>query len=118
MSMENRITTLEEVSQFLIAALRRSNDAMRRYHAGAVRRDEAMRQATEAIDRQAESVRRVEESVQQLRATLRLIEEDHRVAAEALDRHDEILQALQAFVPLTQAEVVRLDSRIDQIEGE
>ena len=83
MAMENRITTLEEVSQLLISALRSFNESMRRYEAAAVLRDQAMREL-----------------------------------AESLERQEEIIQALQAFVPLTQAEIVRLDSRIDQVESE
>ena len=86
MSMEQRITTLEEVSELLIAAQRDSNASVRRFreiHAEAhARYDEAMLEV-----------------------------------AELLDRQDKIIQALQAFVPLTQAEIVRLDSRIDELEG-
>ena len=36
--------------------------------------------------------------------------------AEILDSHDEILMALEAYVPLIRAGKVRLDSRIDSVE--
>ena len=37
--------------------------------------------------------------------------------AESLDRHEETLQAPLAYLPITQADIVRLDNRIDSIEG-
>ena len=40
-----------------------------------------------------------------------------RESGVALERLDEAVQALLAFVPVTQAEIVRLSSRIDNIEG-
>ncbi len=101
--MEQRITTLEEVSQTAIAALRGFNEAMRRYYAASVLRDEAMLQAADAI--------------QQLQVTMGRLQEASREEAEALERQDEAIRALLALVPVTQAEIVRLDSRIDKIES-
>ena len=86
MSMEQRITTLEEVSQLLIAASRALNESVQRL--------EAFAEASE---------RRREEEMRELAAAIR--------------RSDEAVQALLEFVPVTQAEIVRLDSRIDRIEG-
>ena len=94
--MEQQITTLEEVSRHTIEALRGFNDAMPRYYAAAERRDEAMRQMVESLDR---------------------TDGEMRDFANALERQDEAIQALLSFVPVTQAEVVRLDSMIDAIEG-
>ena len=88
MSMEQRITTLEEVSRLTIEALRAFNESMRRYEAAAARRDEAMRLAAEAMSDLAAS----------------------------LDRQESAIQALMTFAPITQAEIVRLDSRLDSIE--
>ena len=88
MSTEQRITTLEEVSRLTIEALRAFSESMRRYQAAAARRDEAMRLAAEAVSDLAVS----------------------------LDRQESAIQALLAFVPITQAEIVRLDHRIDAIE--
>ena len=82
MSMEQRITNLEEVSQLLITAQRDINAAVRRFREAHARFEEAM---VEVVD--------------------------------MLDHHDEVLQALRAYVPITQAEIVRLDNRIDRIEG-
>ena len=82
MSMEQRITTLEEVTQLLIAAQREINATARR-----------------------------------LRAAHELYQSAMLEFAESLDRHEETLRALQAFVPITQAEIVRLDNRIDSVEG-
>ena len=96
MSMEQRITTLEEVSELVIAALRRSNEAMQRYEASSALRDEAMLQLASALERAEESAREL---------------------AEASALREEAMRALLAFVPVTQAEIVRLDSRIDAIEG-
>ena len=82
MSMEQRITTLEEVSQLIVAALRAFEESMCRYEAAEARRDEAVRELSVALQRQ-----------------------------------DEAVQALFAYLPITQAENVRLDNRIDTIEG-
>ena len=89
MTMDQRITTLEEVSRLVIAALREANEAMQRYN-------EAMRQYEIAASRRDEAIRE---------------------SAAASERLDSAVQALLAFVPITQAEIVRLDSRIDNIEG-
>ena len=102
MSMEQRITTLEEVSQMVIVALQGFNESMRRYEVAAALRDEAMLQASEAIQR--------------LQATLERLDQAAEEARAALESQDEAVQALLAFVPVTQAEIVRLDSRIDRIE--
>lgn len=96
MSMEQRITTLEEVSQLVIGALREANEAMQRYNAAMRRTEESMRQYEAAAARRDEAIRE---------------------SAVALERLDAAVQALPAFVPVTQAEIVRLDSQIDSIEG-
>ena len=82
MSMEQRITTLEEVIELLINAQRSINATARR-----------------------------------LRAAHALHQETMLEVAESLDRHEETLQALLAYLPITQAEIVRLDNRIGSIEG-
>ena len=82
MSMEQRITTLEEVSQLLIGAQRDMNAALRRFRAAQLKYKEVMTEV-----------------------------------GEILDRQDEIIQALLAYMPITQAEIARLDNRIDAIEG-
>jgi hypothetical protein len=38
--------------------------------------------------------------------------------ANSPERQDEAIRALLAFVPVTQAEIVRLDSRAAKIEGD
>ncbi len=81
MSMEQRLTTVEEVSRLLISAQRDMNAALRRFRAAQARYEEAMTEV-----------------------------------GEILDRQDEIIQALVAYLPITQAEIVRLDKRIDAIE--
>lgn len=96
MSMEQRITSVEEVLQLVITALRASNEAMRRSEAVAALRDEAMRQLTQALDR---------------------TDAEMRELAIAAERREEAIQALLAFVPLTQTEIVRLDNRVDNIES-
>ena len=67
------------------------------------------------------ATRALNESVQRLEATVELHErmrqQELSELAEAIRRSDEAVQALQAFVPITQAEIVRLDNRIDSIEG-
>lgn len=82
MSMEQRITTLEEVTQLLINAQRDINATARR-----------------------------------LRAAHALYQEAMVEVAESLDCHEETLQTLLAYLPVTQAEIVLLDNRIDAIEG-
>ena len=82
MSMEQRITTLEEVTQLLIAAQRDINATARR-----------------------------------LRAAHDLYQEAMVEVADSLDRHEDTLQALFAYLPSTRAEIFRLDHRIGAIEG-
>ena len=103
MPMEQRITTLEEVSQLVIAALRESNAAMQRYN-------QSMRRYEEAA-----AIR--DEAIRGLTASLERLEEANRESAAASERLDSAVQALLTFVPITQAEIVRLDSRIDRVEG-
>ena len=86
MSIEQRISTLEEVSHLLISASRRLHESVKRLQAS-------------------------------LREAERRLEQDMREVSEALQRSEEAMEALMAFVPITQAEIVRLDHRIDVIEG-
>ena len=103
MSMEQRVTTLEEVNRLVIGALREANEAMQRYNQSMLRYEEAA------------AIR--DEAIRGLTASLERLEEANRESAAASERLDSAVQALLAFVPITQAEVVRLDSRIDNIEG-
>ena len=94
MTMEQRITTLEEVSGLLIAASRALNESVQRLEALA---DASQRRREEYERQQAEEMREL---------------------TAAVRRSDAAVQALLAFVPVTQAEkIVRLDSRIDRVEG-
>lgn len=103
MAMEQRVTTLEEVNRLVIGALREANEAMQRYNQSMLRYEEAA------------AIR--DEAIRGLTASLERLEEANRESAAASKRLDSAVQALLAFVPITQAEVVRLDSRIDNIEG-
>jgi chromosome segregation ATPase len=110
MSMEQRITTLEEVYERVLAALRSSNAAMQRLREGAALRDQAMLELGAAVERSAQAI-------QQMRLSISRLEESSLSVDEALERHDQALQALLAYLPITQAEIVRLDNRIDAVEG-
>ena len=90
MAMERRIDALEEISRLLTTAMRGMNESLQRL--------EALERQREALERQRE------ETLRELSAAVR--------------RTDAAIQALLAFVPVTQAEIIRLDHRIDQIEGE
>lgn len=103
MAMEQRVTTLEEVNRLVIGALRETNEAMQRYNQSMLRYEEAA------------AIR--DEAIRGLTASLERLEEANRESAAASERLDSAVQALLAFVPITQAEVVRLGSRIDNIEG-
>lgn len=63
------------------------------------------------------AMRGMNESIQRLEALERQRAETLRQLADSVQRTDEAVQALMAFVPVTQAEVIRLDNRIDQIES-
>ena len=82
MSTEQRITTLEEVTELLITAQRDINATVQRLRAAHVMYEAAMVEV-----------------------------------ADLLDRQDTTIQALLAYLPITQQEIVRLDNRIDSIEG-
>ena len=121
MSTEQRITTLEEVSQLLIAASRGLNRSVQRLEAFAAlserRREEYERQREEYERQREENERRREENERQREEYQRQRDEEMRELADAVRQSDEAVQALLAFVPVTQAEIVRLDNRIDSIEG-
>ena len=63
------------------------------------------------------ALRSFNESMRRYEAAAVRRDEAMRELGGALERQDEALQALLAFVPVTQAEMVRVDSRIDRIEG-
>ena len=86
MTMEQRVSALDEASLLIISATRALN----------------------------ESVQRLEATVE---SSERLRQRELTELAAAIRRSEEAVQALQSFVPLTQAEIVRLDNRIDAIEG-
>ena len=122
MSMEQRITTLEDIAQIVLAELRRADEAMQRYRAAAILRDEAMLQFADSVDalqvsnqQLRESMERSESAVRRMRATMEQLQEASREEAEAIERHGRAIQALMSMVPVTQAEIVRLDSRIDSL---
>ena len=56
MSMEQRLTTVEEVSRLLISAQRDMNAALRRFRAAQARYEEAMTEVGEILDRQDEII--------------------------------------------------------------
>ena len=116
MSMEQRITTLEEVTARVLAALRGYDQAMRRYYTASALRDEAMLQAANSIQQLQVTTQQLQVTTQQLQVTVEQLQEASREEAEALEHQNEAIRALLAFVPVTQAEIVRLDSRIDNIE--
>ena len=62
------------------------------------------------------SIQQLQVTTQQLQVTVEQLQEASREEAEALEHQNEAIRALLAFVPVTQAEIVRLDSRIDNIE--
>lgn len=62
------------------------------------------------------AMRGMNESLERLEALERQRSETLRELSDSVQRTDEAVQALLAFVPVTQAEIIRLDDRIDQIE--
>lgn len=63
-----------------------------------------------AVERSAESVLRMQASIARL-------EESSREMDQALEGNEEAIRALLSYLPITQAEIVRLDNRIDSIEA-
>jgi hypothetical protein len=87
--MERRINALEEISLIAVQALQEFDVSMLRAEAS-IRRSQA-------------SIRELEVSVEELGVAVRRMEVS--------------VKALTEFVPVTQAEVIRLDDRINRIEG-
>ncbi len=87
--MERRITSLEEFS--MIAAR-----AMQEFDAAILRLEAANRETRAAIVR---------------------LEAANLETGAAVERSHASVQRLMEFIPVIQAEVVRLDSRVDGIEG-
>jgi len=57
MSMEQRVTALEEISRLVIAALQESDAAMQRYNEAMRRTEESMRRYEEAAVRRDDAIR-------------------------------------------------------------
>jgi hypothetical protein len=87
--MERRINALEEISLIAVQALQEFDVSMLRAEAS-IRRSQA-------------SIRELEVSVEELGVAVRRMEVS--------------VKALTEFVPVIQAEVIRLDDRINRIEG-
>ena len=103
MTMERRMEAIEEISRLLINASRGMNESIQRL-------ETLQRQREGTLQELSASVRRLEILDREREETLQALSESIRVTNEAL-------QSLMAFVPATQAEIIRLDSSIDQIEG-
>ena len=103
MTMERRMEAIEEISRLLINASRGMNESIQRL-------ETLQRQRADTLQELSASVRRLEILDRQREEQLQALSESIRVTNEAL-------QSLMAFVPETQAEIIRLDSRIDQIEA-
>jgi hypothetical protein len=88
-TVERRITALEEISMLTVQALQEFDVSMLRAEAS-IRRSQA-------------SIRELEVSVEELGVAVRRMEVS--------------VKALTEFVPVIQAEVIRLDDRINRIEG-
>lgn len=52
-----------------------------------------------------------------MQASIARLQDSSQEISEALQRNDDAIQALLAYLPITQAEIVRLDNRIDAIES-
>ena len=87
MAMERRITTLEEFSVIAV-------QAMQEFDAAILRLEAANRETRAAIAR---------------------LDEANLETRAAVERSHASVQRLMEFIPVIQAEVVRLDSRIDGI---
>ena len=101
--MERRITSLEEFS--IIAA-----QAMQEFDAAILRLEAANRETRAAIVR-------LEAANRETRAAIVRLEAANLETRAAVERSHASVQRLMEFIPVIQAEVVRLDSRVDGIEG-
>lgn len=110
MTMERRMEAIEEISRLLINASRGMNESIQRLETLQRQREGTLQELSASVQELSASVRRLETSDREREETLQALSESIRVTNEAL-------QSLMAFVPETQAEIIRLDSRIDQIEG-
>ena len=110
MTMERRMEAIEEISRLLIAASRGMNDSIQRLETLQRQREGTLQELSDTVEGLSASVRRLETMERQREEQLQALSESIRVTNEAL-------QSLMAFVPETQAEIIRLDSRIDQIEA-
>ena len=110
MTMERRMEAIEEISRLLINASRGMNESIQRLETLQRQREGTLQELSASVQELSASVRRLETSDREREETLQALSESIRVTNEAL-------QSLMAFVPETQAEIIRLDSRIDQIEA-
>ena len=117
MTMERRMEAIEEISRLLINASRGMNESIQRLETLQRQREGTIQELSETVQELSASVRRLETSVQRLETSDREREETLQALSESIRVTNEALQSLMAFVPETQAEIIRLDSRIDQIEA-
>ena len=110
MTMERRMEAIEEISRLLINASRGMNESIQRLETLQRQRAGMLQELSDTVQALSASVRRLEILDRQREEQLQALSESIRVTNEAL-------QSLMAFVPETQAEIIRLDSRIDQIEA-
>ena len=101
--MERRITSLEEFSVIAV-------QAMQEFDAAILRLEAANRETRAAI-------LRLEAANRETGAAVLRLEAMNLETQAAVERSHATVQRLMEFIPVIQAEVVRLDSRIDGIEG-
>lgn len=117
MSTERRLDALEEISRLLIAASRGMNDSIQRMEAMERQRAAMLQELSESMELLSASMEKLSASVRRLDAMAQEREQLLRELSESIQITNEAIQALMGFVPITQAEIIRLDHRLDRLEG-
>ena len=102
MSMEDQTNALHDWSLMATQMILELQESQNRLDVAMIRSQEAVQRLNVAVEQSREAVQRLDAAVEQLK--------------ESSERRAQTMQALLQYMPVLQAEIVRLDNRIDEAQ--